>query len=88
MLAKLPSKTAFVLFTALLLLSCQHSTPQTNRQTPAAGDAKSASANYREAQDILAAYSDSVDSFDMHWLGAQALARNGDRASDSRPFLK
>jgi hypothetical protein len=43
MLAKLRSKTAGVLFTALLLLSvaCQQTTQQTNRQTPAAGDTKS-----------------------------------------------
>src|SRR6266567_3757341 len=43
MLAKLRSKTAGVLFTALLLLSvaCQRTTQQTDRQTPAGGDTKS-----------------------------------------------
>ena len=47
----------------------------------AAGDAKAASANYREAETALAGHSDSVDAFALHWLGAQALAKAGDQAA-------
>jgi tetratricopeptide (TPR) repeat protein len=52
-------------------------------QQLAAGDAKVAATSYRDAENILTAHPDSIDTFAVHWLGAQALAQTGNQAAAS-----
>jgi hypothetical protein len=47
------------------------------------GDAKAASATYRDAQTLLSGRTDSVNAFTLHTLGAQAYGKLGDRAAGS-----
>ena len=53
---------------------------ETMRQRLAGGDSKAAAALYREAAGVLASHPESLAAFELHWLGAQALAKVGDQA--------